>query len=184
MNPDWEAVRRAYGQGESLGSLSRRWSIPESTLRGRAQREGWKKMERNHENAQKCCVQKGEPNLERMRRVDTLADAMLTCLERAVEELDTVTRTVKERVKREDGVDMTTDYTQTLDGEKGTVDRGGLKQLTGVLKDLKDVLMLRSDADSREQEMRIARLQRDLDQAQSQECIRVRLEGEVEGYAG
>ena len=51
MNPDWEAVRRAYGQGESLGSLSRRWSIPESTLRGRAQREGWKKMERNHENA-------------------------------------------------------------------------------------------------------------------------------------
>ena len=51
-------------------------------------------------------------------------------------------------------------------------------------KDLKDVLMLRSDADSREQEMRIARLQRDLDQAQSQECIRVRLEGEVEGYAG
>ena len=47
--------------------------------------------------------------MERMRRVDTLADAMLTCLERAVEELDTVTRTVKERVKREDGVDMTTD---------------------------------------------------------------------------
>ena len=184
MNPDWEAVRRAYDQGESLGSLSRRWSIPESTLRGRAQREGWKKIEGNHENAQKCCVQKGEPNLERMRRVDTLADAMLTCLERAVEELDTVTRTVKERVKREDGVDMTTDYTQTLAGEKGTVDRGGLKQLTGVLKDLKDVLMLRSDADSREQEMRIARLQRDLDQAQSQECIRVRLEGEVEGYAG
>lgn len=59
-----------------------------------------------------------------MRRVDTLADAMLTCLERAVEELDTVTRTVKERVKREDGVDMTTDYTQTLAGEKGTVDPG------------------------------------------------------------
>lgn len=49
MNPDWEAVRRAYGQGETIGALSRRWSIPESTLRGRAQREGWKKMERNHE---------------------------------------------------------------------------------------------------------------------------------------
>lgn len=106
MNPDWEAVRRAYGQGETIGALSRRWSIPESTLRGRAQREGWKKMEQNNEITQKCCVQKGEPNLERMRRVDTLADAMLTCLERAVEELDTVTRTVKERVKREDGVDM------------------------------------------------------------------------------
>lgn len=75
------------------------------------------------------------------------------------------------------------DYAQILEGEKGIIDRGGLKQLTGVLKDLKDVLMLRSDADSREQEMRIAKLQRDLDQAQRQECIRVRLEGEVEGYA-
>lgn len=78
---------------------------------------------------------------------------------------------------------MTMDYAQILEGEKGIIDRGGLKQLTGVLKDLKDVLMLRSDADSREQEMRIAKLQRDLDQAQRQECIRVRLEGEVEGYA-
>lgn len=184
MNPDWEAVRRAYGQGETVGALSRRWSIPESTLRGRARREGWKKFEHRDEIAQQCCVHKEEPNPDRMERVDTLADAMLTCLERAVEELDTVTRSVKERVRREDGVDMTTDYTQTVAGERGTVDRGGLKQLTGVLKDLKDVLMLRSDADSREQEMRIARLQRELDQAERQECVRVRLEGEVEGYAG
>ena len=183
MNPDWEAVRREYGRGVSIGDLSRRWSIPESTLRGRARREDWKKVEGKEKRHQKYCVQKEEPKSDRLQRVDTLADAMLTCLERAVEELDTVTRSVKERVKREDGADVTMDYAQILEGEKGIIDRGGLKQLTGVLKDLKDVLMLRSDADSREQEMRIAKLQRDLDQAQRQECIRVRLEGEVEGYA-
>ena len=182
MNPDWEAVRRAYGQGETIGALSRRWSIPESTLRGRAQREGWKKMERNHENAQKCCVQKGEPNLERMRRVDTLADAMLTCLERAVAELDTVTQSVKERVKNEDGSDVTIDYIRPVSGEKGTIDRAGLKQLTGVLKDLKDVLMLRSDADIREQEARIRRIQKELEREETQ-SIRVTLEGGCEGFA-
>ena len=183
MNPDWETVRREYGQGASIGALSRRWSIPESTLRGRARREDWKKVKGKTERTQKYCVQKEEPNADRLRRVDTLADAMLTCLERAVEELDTVTRSVKERVKREDGADVTMDYAQILEGEKGIIDRGGLKQLTGVLKDLKDVLMLRSDGDNREQEMRIAKLQRDLDQAEKQEYIQVTLEEVVEGYA-
>ena len=44
MNPDWEAVRRAYGQGETIGALSRRWSIPESTLRGRARERAGRKL--------------------------------------------------------------------------------------------------------------------------------------------
>ena len=183
MNPDWEAVRREYSQGVSIGTLSRRWSIPESTLRGRARREDWKKLERDDEETQQNCVQKEEPREERMRRVDALADTMLTCLERSVGELDTVVRSVKEKARREDGADVTVDYAQILEGERGIIDRGGLKQLTGVLKDLKDVLMLRSDGDNREQEMRIAKLQRDLDQAQKQEYIQVTLEEVVEGYA-
>lgn len=183
MKPDWEAVRRGYGQGETIGALSRRWRIPESTIRGRARRESWKKEAETGAEVRIEEVQKNEPREDQLRRVDALADAMLTCLERSVEELDTVTRSVKEKVKREDGADVTMDYAQIMSGERGVIDRGGLKQLTGVLKDLKDVLMLRSDADTREQEMRIARLQRDLDQAEKQECIQVTLEEVMESYA-
>ena len=183
MSPDWEAVRREYGQGASIGALSRRWSIPESTLRGRARREDWKKGPGEAGETPKSGVEKAEQREEQLRRVDALADAMLTCLERSVEELDTVTRSVKEKVKREDGADVTLDYAQILEGEKGIIDRGGLRQLTGFLKDLKDGLMHRSDADSREQEMRIAKLQRDLDQAEKQEYIQVTLEEVVAGYA-
>ena len=132
--------------------------------------------------AQKTYVEKDEQREERLRRVDALADSMLTCLERAVGELDTVTRSVKEKVKKEDGSDVTTDYVQWIDGEKGVIDRSGLKQLTGVLKDLKDVLMLRSDADIREQEARISRIQKELEREEAQ-SIRVTLEGGCEGFA-
>lgn len=182
MKPDWILLRREYGQGSTAAALSRRYGIPESTLRSRIKRENWKKIEPGQKVTQKTYVEKDEQREERLRRVDALADSMLTCLERAVEELDTVTRSVKEKVKKEDGSDVTTDYTQRIDGEKGIIDRGGLKQLTGVLKDLKDVLMLRSDADTREQEARIARIQKELERETAQN-IRVTLEGGCESFA-
>ena len=105
------------------------------------------------------------------------------CLERAVRELDTVTQNVREKSKLEDGAELVTDFERLLPEEKGIIDRGGLKQLTGVLKDIKDVLTLRSDADTREQEARIAKLQRDLDRETEKASVTVVLEGESGCYA-
>ena len=70
-----------------------------------------------------------------------------------------------------------------MPGEKGLIDRGGLKQLTGVLKDLKEILVLRSEGDTLEQQARIARLQRELSREDSQERILVTMEGACGGYA-
>ena len=52
-----------------------------------------------------------------------------------------------------------------------------------MLKDLKEVLVLRSDADTREQEARIAKLQRDLREQEAQ-SVTVLLEGACQEYAG
>ena len=183
LTADWQTVCREYERGTGIGTLSRKYGIPESTLRGRARRENWKKIEPMEQDTQKTYVEKDEQTEARLRRVDGLADSMLTCLERAVAELDTVERSVKEKIKREDGTDVTTDYAQILAGEKGIIDRGGLKQLTGVLKDLKDILGVRSDLDSREQEARIARLQRELAQDEETQTVRVTLEGGCEDFA-
>ncbi|MDY3771395.1 MAG: hypothetical protein SO002_00090, partial [Candidatus Faecousia sp.] len=60
---------------------------------------------------------------------------------------------------------------------------GGLKQLTGVLKDLKEILVLRSEGDTLEQQARIARLQRELNREDSQERILVTMEGACGDYA-
>lgn len=184
MTPDWEALRQAYTGGESIGKLARRWEIPESTLRARAKREGWRREEKANRTNKEKNVRKEEQDAQRMNRVDDLADRMLACLERAVEELDSVTRSVREKVKKEDGTDVTTDYSQVIPGEKGLIDRGGLKQLTGVLKDLKEVLALRSQGDALEQEARIAKLQRELTREDGEQRILVTMEGGCEHYAG
>ena len=177
MTPDWKEIREDYARGETFTALERKYAVARSTLRGRARREGWQRR-----NEQEKKVQCNELSQARMDRVAALADALLGCLERAVEELDTVTESVREKAKKEDGGEVTTDFQRLLPQEKGIIDRGGLKQLTGVLKDLKEVLVLRSEGDTREQEARIAKLQRDLS-PETEKSFTVLLEGACQDYA-
>lgn len=186
MTPDWKRIRRDYSRGMTQAALRKKYGVAASTLRGRIQRENWGRAETG--KVQGCEQDEGPdavfPNADpRIGRVDALADAMLGCLERAVKELDTVTQNVREKTKLEDGAEVVTDFERLLPGEKGIIDRGGLKQLTGVLKDIKDVLTLRSDADTREQEARIAKLQRDLDREEERSTVTVYLEGDSGSYA-
>ena len=171
MTVNWEQIRQDYLTGqESQAALARRYGVSPAALSKRIRQEGWQREK--------------SPGWEgRMQRVDALADRMLTALERAVEELDTVTQSVREKTKTDDGREIVTDFQRLLPEEAGLIDRGGLKQLTGVLKDIKDVLTLRSDADAREQEARIAKLQRDLERETERACVTVQLEGESESYA-
>lgn len=186
MTPDWKKIRRDYSRGATQAALQKRYGVASSTLRGRIRREGWT---RSADAEVSKVEQLRDPTPQnaasdpRMERVDALADAMLGCLERAVKELDTVTQSVREKAKLEDGAEVVTDFERLLPTEKGIIDRGGLKQLTGVLKDIKDVLTLRPEADVREQEARIAKLRRELDREQDQQSIRVTLEGESLEYA-
>ena len=64
------------------------------------------------------------------------------------------------------------------------MDKQALRQITGALKDLKDVQMIRSDADMREQEARIRNLQRQADEAGgSKEPIRVIIDDGASEYS-
>ena len=170
MTVNWEQIRQDYLTGqESQAALARRYGISPAALSKRIRQEGWQREK--------------SPGWEgRMQRVDALADRMLTALERAVEELDTVTQSVREKTKTDDGREIVTDFQRLLPEEAGLIDRGGLKQLTGVLKDIKDVLMLRSEADTREQEARIAKLQRDLQKEELQSRVIVTMEGGCEEF--
>lgn len=121
-------------------------------------------------------------NQELSSRVSRAAESLLDRLEQAVRELDAVTVTHREKVKGEDG-EHVTEYTEKLPRKKGLVDRGGLKQLTGVLKDLQDILFRDPGLDLREREARILRLEQDLQAGEETQGITVILEG-VEEYAG
>jgi len=116
-------------------------------------------------------------------RVGEAAGRLLERLEQAVRELDAATVVHREKVKNAEG-EHTTEYVERLPRKKGLVDRGGLKQLTGVLKDLQEILARDPALDSRERELRLARIERELDAASECDGLTVVLEGEAEDYAG
>ncbi len=116
-------------------------------------------------------------------RVGAAAERLLDRLEQAVRELDaaTVIHRKKEKIDDEERV---IEYVERLPEKKSLVDRGGLKQLTGVLKDLREILDRDPEIDSRERELRLSRIERELDAASQGDGITVVLEGEAEDYAG
>lgn len=115
-------------------------------------------------------------------RVNGVAVALLERLEQAVKELDAVVATHREKVKTETGEEVT-EFEQKLPRKKGVVDRGGLKQLTGVLKELEDIFLRCPQLDAQEQMARIAKLEKELHQQEQLPEITVRLEGDMESYA-
>lgn len=116
-----------------------------------------------------------------LERVQRAAGRLLDRLEQAVEELDRGTVTLREKRKTEDG-EETREVVKT--GRKGVVDRAGLKQLTGVLKDLQDILCWDGSLDAREREMKLQKLEQELNRGPEVQSITVVLEKEAEDYAG
>lgn len=114
------------------------------------------------------------------KRAEGVAEGLLTALERAVGELDAVTVTRKEKVKTDEG-EIQTEYEQILSGEAGLIDRGGLKQLTGVLKDMREILGLQSELEQQEQLARLKKLERELNREEA--ALTVAWEDGTDGYA-
>lgn len=112
-------------------------------------------------------------------RIRQAAIGLLERLERATEELDRGIVTRKEKHKEDEG--ETTFEIQKCRG-RGIVDRAGLKQLTGVLKDLQDILCQDCSMDTRERELKLMQLERSLN-AGAQSGVVVTLAGEAERYA-
>ena len=114
------------------------------------------------------------------KRAEGVAEGLLTALERAVGELDAVTVTRKEKVKTDEG-EIQTEYEQILTGEPGLIDRGGLKQLTGVLKDMREILGLQTELEQQEQRARLKKLERELTQEEA--ALTVAWEEGIDGFA-
>ena len=119
-----------------------------------------------------------DEGLERVRRA---AERLLDRLEQAAEELDKGTVVLREKRKTEAGEEV---LEVTKAKRKGIVDRAGLKQLTGVLKDLQDILSRDGSLDARERAARLQKLEQELNRQPEDGAVTVVLEGEAEDYAG
>lgn len=119
--------------------------------------------------------------MEETDRLRLAAGRLLDRLEQAVEELDKGTVTVREKVKTSNG-EETIEVVKAR--RRGVVDRAGLKQLTGVLKDLQDILSRDGSLDAKERQLKLQKLEQELNREPEAESVTVILEGEAENYAG
>ena len=110
-------------------------------------------------------------------RTAAVAEGLLSALEKAVKELSAVVATRREKTKTEGG-ETVTEYQVLLPETQGVVDRGALRQLVGVLKDMRDIFGLLTPEEEKERQMRITRLERELD-GEDSDSITVTWEGDT-----
>ena len=140
MVADWSKIKTEYITDESASyrKLAQKHGVSYTAIGDRARKEGWAEERQQFLNKtlSKTLSAIGRDQAKRAKRLQTVADKLL--------------------FKIEDAVDR-------LDMRDLLIDKQALKQITGALKDIKDIQMIRSDADLREQEARIANLRKQAD---------------------
>lgn len=150
---DWSKIKTEYITTDtSYRKLADKYGINKDTIYAKAKKEGWPEQRRQF--------------------VDRTQTKML-----AVEE----TRTVDRATKLLDVSDLLLSKVRQLleSDDKIALDTQGMRHISGVLKDLKEIQMVRSDADLREQEARIAKLRREAekDEEEKDKTVTVTIAG-------
>lgn len=139
---DWNKIKREYIQGDtSYRKLADKYNVPFGTLRKVAAKEKWRELrDKTRLKADTKIVEaEAEKQATRMKRLLSVTDTLLDAVEKAVKEFNTA--------------DL-------------LLDKGVLKSLSGAIKDIKEIQGIKSAIDIREQEARIANLNR---QAQAED---------------
>jgi hypothetical protein len=155
MEIDWREVQAEYitDSNSSYRKLAKKYGIPVGTLQKRAIKEDWhqKKIQSGQNSVAKTVeiIEQGQAN--RLSRLMMVTDKLLVKIEQTVDEITAGTV---------------------------TVDKATLKQITGALKDIKEIQSLKTDRDIREQEARIRNLERQAEAENKDNEIVIRVAGD------
>lgn len=158
---DWQAIKTEYiTTNTSYRKLAEKHGIHYKVISDKGKAEGWVELRSQHraKTLTKTLDKISEKQANKMARIESITDRLLTKLEKAVGELDLDIIIVKEKMATDAG-ERTEESRFVRDG--GIVDRAGLRQVTAALKDLKEIQMLKSELDRQEQEARIEKLRAD-----------------------
>ena len=191
---NWNKIRTEYISTEtSYRKLADKYNVPVSTIFKRAKKENWVELKKQNEVnlVAKTIETCGEMQVERMKRIQTATDELLSKIEQAIAELNIVlnTKTKKTKVIEYNNFERPDKPTKEIIDEEvevvetsSIVDRTGLKAIASALKDIKEIQMLKSDADMREQEARIAKLRKETDEEKKDTSINITFGDEVRKY--
>ena len=160
MEIDWREVQAEYitDSNSSYRKLAKKYGIPVGTLQKRAIKEDWhqKKIQSGQNSVAKTVeiIEQGQAN--RLSRLMIVTDKLLVKIEQTVDEITS---------------------------ESVTVDKATFKQITGALKDIKEIQSLKSDRDIREQEARIKNLERQAEAEDTGTEVTIKFEGNTSEWA-
>ena len=172
---DWEKIKAEYiAGGTSYRKLAEKYEITLAVLRNVAEREEWVKLKAqaqhkiNTKIVDSVSKKEAKKAVDKLKRVSDLTDKLLDKLEQAIEELDIqlykdVVRVKEIEYNNKQRPDKPTKETiheeEKVIEHKTIIDRSGLKAIASSLRDIKEIQMLKSELDKREQEARIKKLQ-------------------------
>ena len=131
---DWNKIKTEYLTSDtSYRKLAQKYGVNATTIAKKASKEDWvsQRQQQANRTLSKTLTAVSNRQVNRAARLQKVADKLLNKIEAAVD-----------------------DYNMAV----LLVDRQSLRQITGALKDIKDIQMIRSEADLREQEARISKL--------------------------
>lgn len=131
---DWKKIKTEYITTDtSYRKLAEKYGLNKDTIHRRAKAESWEALRRQHIDRVQTRTLDAvcDQQVNRAAKLQSVADLLLT---------------------------KVNDYLQRMEVED--IGTSAMKNISGVLKDLKEIQMIRSDADMREQEARIANLQK------------------------
>ena len=132
---DWQAIKTEYITTDtSYRKLAQKYGLSYNAIGNRSRDEKWQELRDQHltNTMTKTMNAVASQQASRAARLQTVADKLLTKVERLVDE-----------------------------GEELLKDTSTMRDIARVLKDIKDIQMIRSEADLREQEARIDKLRAD-----------------------
>ena len=169
---DWNSIKTEYITTKtSYRKLAQKYGISYVTIGAKAREEGWVEQRKQFldKTFTKTISKIQDRQADKMSRINDLTDRLLDKLEQAVEELDIqLYRNVKKTKTIEYNNELRPDKpTKEVINEeekftevKTIIDRPGLKAITAALRDIKEVQMLKTELDMREQEARIDNLRK------------------------
>ena len=151
---DWNKIKTEYLTSDtSYRKLAQKYGVNATTIAKKASKEDWvsQRQQLANRTLSKTLTAVSNRQVNRAARLQKVADKLLNKIEAAVD-----------------------DYNMAV----LLVDRQSLRQITGALKDIKDIQMIRSEADLREQEARITKL---LKEAEREDSVPNKVVIQIEG---
>ena len=154
---DWQMIKTEYITTDtSYRKLAQKYGIDSAVIGRRAKNEDWVKLRQQHIDK----TQTKTLNAISAKQADRAANLIFVS--------DLLLGKVKKLLETDDGL---------------LIDPQSMKHISGVLKDIKEIQMIKSDADMKEQEARIDKLRKEAMVEKENNEIKVTIVGDLEEYS-